>query len=99
MLLSKERTENRRNLFHYNSQTQATPAQLGVEIAIGAFQAVEDKFHLNFPLGEALGMRMPWVLPMLEQALAILWAAPEQPAILELGILLKMDAVDKHATV
>jgi len=41
-------------------------------------------------------MWMPRVAPMPQQAFAIDWIPPKQPAIFQLGVFLKMDAIHEH---
>ncbi len=45
-------------------------------------------------LGKAFGMRMARIVPMAQQPFAVGGNTPEQPAIFQLGVFFKMNAVN-----
>ena len=94
--VSVKRSEHGRDFLHDHAQAQAALPQFGVQSFIRAFGAFENAPYFGLMFGEASGVRMAWVAPVPEQPLAGLRATPQHPAILQLGVFLKMDAVDEH---
>ena len=93
---SKERAEHGRDFFDNDAQTQSALTEFRVQSGIGIFRAFQNVAHLRFVFGKALGVRVAWVAPVAQQALAKFWIAPDHPAIFQLGVFLKMDAINEH---
>ena len=93
---SEKRAEHRRDFFDDDAQAQVALAQFGVQFEVRTFGAFQNVAHVGLMLGKAFSVRMARVAPMPEQALAVFGHASEQPPVFELGVFLKMDAVDEH---
>ena len=92
---SKKRAKYRGDFFDDDAQAQVALAQFGVQFGVRTVGAFENVAHVGLVLGEAVGVRMTRVAPVSEQALAVFRHAPEQAPVFELGVFLKMDAVDE----
>lgn len=96
MVISEKRAKHRWNFFDNNTKAQVALPQFSIQFVVRAFGAFQNVPHLSFVLGKALDVRMTRIAPVTQQAFAKFRIAPDQTAIFQLGVFLKMDAVDEH---
>jgi hypothetical protein len=93
----KEGAKDGRNFFDRDPQAQVALLQLGVQFVIRSLWAFQKTPDISLMLGKPLGVGMARVTPVAKQPLPARGNTPKQPAILQLGVFLKMNTIHKHS--